>query len=98
VLDLTGIVLIHAALWLDIGIHLRANASDYSVTVVPRMKSSGRTNYLSRVDVMRSISWHRVAFWVALWWFVYSAPTEDRFTDLRVRVEGINRLYFSQWP
>jgi hypothetical protein len=37
---------------------------------------------------MTTISWKRVAFWGALWWFVYTAPTEDPFTQLRALVEG----------
>ena len=39
------------------------------------------------MDGMRNINWRAVAFWVALWWFVYSAPTEDPFA--RFRVQGI---------
>ena len=26
---------------------------------------------------MRAVNWKVVVFWVALWWFVYTAPTED---------------------
>jgi hypothetical protein len=26
---------------------------------------------------MRAINWKLIVFWVALWWFVYTAPTED---------------------
>lgn len=32
---------------------------------------------------MRHIRWKRIAFWVALWWFVYTAPTEDPFARFR---------------
>ena len=34
---------------------------------------------------MRNINWRVVAFWVALWWFVYSAPTEDPFASFRAQ-------------
>jgi hypothetical protein len=32
---------------------------------------------------LRHIHWKRVAFWTALWWFVYTAPTEDPFARFR---------------
>jgi hypothetical protein len=28
------------------------------------------------------INWKLIAFWVALWWFVYRAPTEGSFSQL----------------
>ena len=28
---------------------------------------------------MTDVNWRIIAFWAALWWFVYSAPTEDFF-------------------
>lgn len=28
------------------------------------------------------INWKLIAFWVALWWFVYRAPTEGSFAQL----------------
>ena len=31
---------------------------------------------------MPTINWKLIAFWVLLWWFVYSAPTEGSLTDL----------------
>jgi hypothetical protein len=32
---------------------------------------------------MRHVHWKRIAFWAALWWFVYTAPTEDPFARFR---------------
>jgi hypothetical protein len=32
---------------------------------------------------MRHVDWKRVIFWTALWWFVYTAPTEDPFARFR---------------
>jgi hypothetical protein len=32
---------------------------------------------------LRHVRWKRVAFWTALWWFVYTAPTEDPFARFR---------------
>ena len=32
---------------------------------------------------MRHIRWKRIAFWAALWWLVYTAPTEDPFARFR---------------
>ena len=29
-----------------------------------------------------AINWRLIAFWAALWWFVYTAPTEDTFAGL----------------
>jgi hypothetical protein len=29
-----------------------------------------------------NIDWKRIAFWVFLWWCIYSAPTEGSLTDL----------------
>jgi hypothetical protein len=29
-----------------------------------------------------TINWKLIAFWVALWWFVYTAPTEGSLTQL----------------
>jgi hypothetical protein len=26
---------------------------------------------------MANVNWRVIAFWAALWWFIYSAPTED---------------------
>ena len=31
---------------------------------------------------LSEINWKLIAFWVLLWWFVYSAPTEGTLTDL----------------
>ena len=28
---------------------------------------------------MAHVNWRTIAFWTALWWFIYSAPTEDFF-------------------
>jgi hypothetical protein len=28
---------------------------------------------------MGPINWKRIAFWVGLWWLVYTAPTENPF-------------------
>jgi hypothetical protein len=32
---------------------------------------------------MRRVNWKLIAFWVALWWFVYKAPTEDPLASFR---------------
>ena len=34
---------------------------------------------------MAEINWRMIAFWAALWWFVYSAPTEDPFDNIRAQ-------------
>jgi hypothetical protein len=31
---------------------------------------------------LSEINWKLIAFWVLLWWFVYSAPTEGTLTEL----------------
>jgi hypothetical protein len=31
---------------------------------------------------MLNINWKAIAFWVCLWWFIYSAPTEGLFIPL----------------
>lgn len=31
-------------------------------------------------DYLRNVNWKLVVFCVALWWFIYSAPTEGLFT------------------
>jgi hypothetical protein len=33
-------------------------------------------------SVVSTINWKLIAFWVLLWWFVYSAPTEGSLTQL----------------
>ena len=33
-------------------------------------------------DYLRNINWKLIVFCVALWWFIYSAPTEGLFTSL----------------
>jgi hypothetical protein len=32
-------------------------------------------------NALRNINWKLIAFCVALWWFIYSAPTEGIFTS-----------------
>jgi hypothetical protein len=39
---------------------------------------------------MGNINWKLIAFWIALWWFVYSAPTEGPFAGFRAH--GIERI------
>ena len=29
---------------------------------------------------MADVNWRIIAFWAALWWFIYSAPTEGFLT------------------
>jgi hypothetical protein len=29
---------------------------------------------------MAKVNWRIIAFWAALWWFIYSAPTEGFLT------------------
>ena len=31
-------------------------------------------------SALATINWKLIAFWVLLWWFVYSAPTEGSLT------------------
>ncbi len=31
---------------------------------------------------MPTINWKLIAFWVLLWWFIYSAPTEGTIAQL----------------
>lgn len=31
-----------------------------------------------------AINWRLIAFWAVLWWFVYTAPTEDTFAGLGI--------------
>lgn len=31
---------------------------------------------------MPNINWKLIAFWVVLWWFVYTAPTEGSLLDM----------------
>ena len=31
---------------------------------------------------MPTINWKVIAFWVLLWWFIYSAPTEGTIAQL----------------
>lgn len=38
---------------------------------------------------VQSVNWKRIAFWAAMWWFVYSAPTEDPLA--RFRPESVAR-------
>jgi len=33
-------------------------------------------------SAIANINWKLIAFWVLLWWFVYSAPTEGSLTQL----------------
>jgi hypothetical protein len=33
-------------------------------------------------SAISNINWKLIAFWVLLWWFVYSAPTEGSLTQL----------------
>ena len=33
---------------------------------------------------MPTINWKLIAFWVLLWWFIYSAPTEGTFGQLLI--------------
>lgn len=44
-------------------------------------KSASSVNFRLRRRVigspMANVNWRVIAFWAALWWFIYSAPTED---------------------
>ncbi len=33
---------------------------------------------------MAKINWKLIAFWVVLWWFIYSAPTEGWLSEMLV--------------
>jgi hypothetical protein len=43
-----------------------------------RSHVEGTSNYR---DYLRDINWKLIVFCVALWWFIYSAPTEGLFTS-----------------
>jgi hypothetical protein len=55
----------------------------YASTKAKRMESN--RCYVPRVsdyrDYLRNINWKLIVFCVALWWFIYSAPTEGLFTS-----------------
>jgi hypothetical protein len=40
---------------------------------------------------LSEINWRLIAFWVLLWWFVYSAPTEGTLTDLLTHADVPNQ-------
>jgi hypothetical protein len=44
-------------------------------------RSAAGIRRVSYRDTLRSINWRLIAFCVALWWFVYSAPTEGVFSS-----------------
>ena len=47
-----------------------------------RRRSLGSYNGLSLWrDAVRNVNWKLIVFCVALWWFIYSAPTEGILTS-----------------
>jgi hypothetical protein len=47
-----------------------------SITPPPSERATGNESVSAYREALRNINWRLIVFCVALWWFIYSAPTE----------------------
>jgi hypothetical protein len=58
-----------------------SNRDTASRTMLIESAASRADRRASYRDALRNIDWKLIAFCVALWWFIYSAPTEGVFSS-----------------
>ena len=52
-----------------------------SIETARTPSAAGNNNAPLRWETLRNVNWKLIVFCVALWWFIYSAPTEGIFTS-----------------